>query len=146
MPTPEETKEIVRRFDQEVFNAHDLDAADRMIADDFVEHEELPPGMPGGKAGVLALFEHMFKAFPDLTTEIRHLVASEDKVAIHSTMRGTDEGGFMPGMPATGKTFEIGAMDIVRVGDDGRLVEHWGFIDVMSAMIQLGHMPPPPSM
>lgn len=47
-------------------------------------------------------------------------------------------------MPPTGKAFEMGGIDILRVNDEGKVVEHWGIQDIMGAMGQLGLLPPPP--
>jgi steroid delta-isomerase-like uncharacterized protein len=144
MPTPEENKEIAREFGERAFNQKDLAYVEQMLSEDFVEHEEAP-GITPDRDGALQFFEHIAKAVPDLNFEIHHLVASGDRVAIHATFRGTDEGGLMPGMPGTGKQFEMGVIDIVRVDDEGKFAEHWGISDVMSAMIQLGHVQPPPA-
>jgi hypothetical protein len=50
-------------------------------------------------------------------------------------------GGFIPGMPATGKAYEVGAKYVVRVSEDGKIA----IVDAMGAMAQLGLLPPPPS-
>jgi predicted ester cyclase len=86
----------------------------------------------------------MFEAIPDAHGEITHIVASGDRVAVRTVMSGTDEGGFMPGMPATSKSFETTAIDILRFDDDGKVAEHWGLFDAMTAMMQLGLVPAPP--
>jgi predicted ester cyclase len=48
------------------------------------------------------------------------------------------------GMPATGKSVEVQLIDIIRFGDDGFAHEHWGVVDAMSMMQQLGAMPAAP--
>jgi predicted ester cyclase len=48
-------------------------------------------------------------------------------------------------MPATGKAYEMGAMYVVRVNEEGKIAEHWGIVDTMGAMAQLGLLPPRPS-
>lgn len=53
---------------------------------------------------------------------------------------GTNTGSFM-GMPATDKTIDIQAIDIVHIGEDGLAQEHWGIMDMMSMMQQLGLAP-----
>ena len=63
-------------------------------------------------------------------------------VAIRPTYRGTDEGGFIPNMPATGKAFEMEAMYMVRLNDEGQISEHWGVVDTIGTMRQLGLLPP----
>lgn len=50
-------------------------------------------------------------------------------------MTGTHEAEFM-GIAATGRRIE----DIIRVAD-GRAIEHWGEIDQMAMMQQLGAVP-----
>jgi len=86
----------------------------------------------------------MFEAVPDFHAEITHLVASGDRVAIRTLYTGTDQGGFMPGMPAIGKSFETTGIDILRVDDTGKCAEHWGQFDLMTVMMQLGLVPAPP--
>jgi predicted ester cyclase len=44
------------------------------------------------------------------------------------------------GIPATGKSVSIQVLDIIRVVD-GHIVEHWGLMDSMGLMQQLGALP-----
>ena len=92
--------------------------------------------IPVVKAVVTAL-----KAFPDFKATIKHLMAEDDKVVLHMTWTGTQKGEFM-GIPPTGKSVSIGVFDIVRVAG-GKLVEHWGQMDNMGMMQQLGVVPAP---
>jgi hypothetical protein len=46
------------------------------------------------------------------------------------------------GMPPTGKTVSFGVIDIIRIAG-GKFVEHWGIMDSMGMMQQLGAMPAP---
>lgn len=142
MTTPEENKEAMRRFYDEVFNKKNLDHARETISDDFVEHEAFP-GMPPGKEGAIKIFEMMIGGTPDMSAEVLDMVASGDRVAGRTITRGTDTGGFMPGMPPTNKPYSMESIDIVRFDDEGRAVEHWGIADAMGAMGQLGLLPPP---
>jgi predicted ester cyclase len=48
------------------------------------------------------------------------------------------------GIPATGKRVEVNLIDIIRFGDDGRAREHWGVIDQLAMMQQLGAIPAGP--
>jgi predicted SnoaL-like aldol condensation-catalyzing enzyme len=143
MPTPEEMRELNRRFVEEVFNQQRLDAAEELLADDFTEHADLPPGVTPDKAGALEWFKTAFGMSSDMKMEILNTIVSGDRIATHSRLRGTDTGGAMPGAPPTNKTFEIESMDIVRVNDEGKMTDHWGITDTMSMMQQLGHAPTP---
>ena len=67
------------------------------------------------------------------------MAADGDEVWIHHVSRGTHKGEWM-GMPATGKSIEVAAIDRVRVRD-GRMTEHWGVTDIMTMMQQLGAVP-----
>ena len=48
------------------------------------------------------------------------------------------------GMPATGKTVDVQLIDMFTFGDDGLVREHWGVIDLMGMMQQLGVVPAGP--
>jgi predicted ester cyclase len=141
MPTPEENMQSVRAFAEEVFGEKNLQYASDWLADDFVEHQVFPGTTPD-KAGATESYRIFFAASPNMTAEIHDMVAAGDMVAIQATYRGTDEGGFMPNMPATGKSFEMEAMYMVRINDEGQIAEHWGVVDTIGTMRQLGLLPP----
>ena len=85
-------------------------------------------------------------AYPDLRFDPEDVIESGDKVVVRARITGTNKGDFM-GVPASGKHIDIQAIDIVRFGDDGLVHEHWGVMDVMSMMQQIGAIPqgPPPA-
>jgi steroid delta-isomerase-like uncharacterized protein len=125
----------------ELVSAGDVDGFGEHVADDFVEHEELP-GLERSKEGVKQLF-HMYRAaFPDLRMEAQDVLASGDKVVARVRATGTHQGEFM-GMPATGKSIDVQLIDIIRFGDDGLAHEHWGVFDSLGMMQQLGAVPGP---
>src|SRR5262249_107746 len=119
--------------------AGDIDGFGELIAEDVIEHEEFP-GIPATKEGVLQFFRMYRAAFPDLRMEPEDIIASGDKVVGRVRVTGTNDGEFM-GMPATGRSIDIDLIDIVRFEDDGLGHEHWGVIDSMTMMQQLGLVP-----
>jgi len=120
-----------------LISKHDLDGFLDLVADDMIEHEELPfPDAPKGKAGVGALFQSMFDAFPDFEMTAEDTIVEGDRVVIRVTARGTHQGEFM-GIPPTGKRIEVPLIDISRIRD-GKIVEHWGVMDSGVMMQQLG--------
>ena len=143
MPTPDEMRALNQRFVEQVFNQQRLDAAEEMLADDFTEHADLPPGMTPDKQGALEWFKIAFGMSSDMRMEVLNTIVSGDRIASLSRLRGTDTGGAMPGMPPTNKTFEVESIDIMRVSDDGKFSDHWGITDTMSMMQQLGLAPSP---
>lgn len=60
------------------------------------------------------------KLIPDLTWELKEVVATEDKIVVRSEARGTPAGDFM-GVPHAGRSFAIMTLDLHTVRD-GRLV------------------------
>jgi steroid delta-isomerase-like uncharacterized protein len=126
----------------ERINAHDIDGFGELLADDFVEHE-VTPGLAPTKDGVKQFFTMYIAAFPDLHMERQDVVASGDKVVARVKCTGTNTGDFM-GMPATGKSVEVEAIDIIRFSDDGLAHEHWGLFDALGMMQQLGAIPEAP--
>jgi steroid delta-isomerase-like uncharacterized protein len=126
----------------QLINAGDIDGFGRQLADDFVEHEELP-GIPPTKAGVVQYFKVMLAAFPDMRMDVEDVIASGDKAVARLRVTGTNKGDFM-GMPATGKSVSVKLIDITRFGDDGLAREHWGVVDQLAMMQQLGVIPAGP--
>lgn len=127
-------KELLRRV-YDAISSRDLDALAELVADDVVEHEELP-GFEPTKDGVLKWFEHMISAFPDFEMLVDDILSEGDKVSVLGTMKGTQEGEFMD-IPATGNRVEVPFADFFRVAD-GKVAEHWGVTDTGAMMQQLG--------
>ena len=132
---PAENKRIAMRFYDEVVNAGDLSLIPELIADDFVDHEEIP-GLPRNREGVRQWVEMTRSAFPDLTITVMKIVGEDDEIWVHSRMTGTHRGEFL-GMPPTEKKVDVEAIDRVRVRD-GKAIEHWAVTDLMGLMQQLG--------
>ena len=144
MPPPEENAATVRELIQRVMNEGDIGFAEKTLSEAYVEHSPMPGGT-ADKAGAIAMFNMMRDQTPDMHIEIGDVIASGDKVAVHSTMSGTDTKGFMPGMPPTGKTFSLDAIDVFTFDEAGMNTEHYGVYDMMGAMGQLGLLPAPPT-
>jgi steroid delta-isomerase-like uncharacterized protein len=125
----------LRRIYEQV-NAHDIDGFRAHMADDFVEHEDLPGGVTS-RDGVIEWFTMLFSAFPDLKMTPEDVIAGGEKVVARVRLTATHSGDFM-GMPATGRPVDIQLIDIMRFEDDGLVHEHWGISDQAAMMQQLG--------
>jgi len=137
----EQNKELATRMIEEIFNRGNVDKVDEFLASDFVEREELPPGLQPGREGVKQLALMMRSAFPDLKATIEDAVAEADKVVVRWTCAGTHSGGELMGIPPTGRKVSVEVIDIMRVAD-GKFVEHWGLMDNAAMLQQLGAMRP----
>jgi steroid delta-isomerase-like uncharacterized protein len=113
-----------------------------LLAADFVEHEQLA-GLDPTREGVLAFFRMLRAAFPDMRFGVEDVIASGNKVVARVRVTGTHQGEFT-GIPATGKSIDAQLIDIMGMGDDGLCHEHWGVMDQLTLLQQLGVVPAGP--
>lgn len=140
MPDAPETinKASFGRFHDAV-NTGDLQLISKVI-DELVEPNALirtPAPIDGTGAGVLKqVWAMLLQAFPDLHLVVEDMIAEGDKVVVRNTVTGTHRGEYM-GLAPTGKSVTYSEIFIFRFVD-GRVVETWGVVDVLSLMKQLG--------
>jgi steroid delta-isomerase-like uncharacterized protein len=135
----EQNKTLVRHFIEEFLNQGNVDLAKEIVAPDFIENEQLPPGMPQGREGVEMITTMLHTGLPDFSATIEDIIAEDDRVMVRMTWSGTQTGEFM-GLPPSGKAMSVAIIDIFRLAE-GTIVEHWGVMDMMGMMQQLGAMP-----
>ncbi len=128
-------KKILCRY-YEAFNRGDFTEFDHIIADDYVEHEALPPRISPCREGMKDYMRLLRNAFPDIKFDIRDLVAENDKVWAHVVMKGTQRRDYR-GIPATGKRVEMEMVDIFRFSGT-QVVEHWSIAEQHTMVQQLG--------
>ena len=130
-----DTQKMIERIPLEVINNDKFELIDELYATDYVEHTP-QPGVPPTREGFKQTAMALKKAFPDLRYTIDDVVDGGDKIVHRLTASGTMKADFL-GMPATGKHATWTEIHIGRVVN-GRLTEHWGVIDQLSMLIQLG--------
>jgi predicted ester cyclase len=138
----EQSKALANRFVEEVINQGNIDRAGEFFAADYVDHVPAPPGFPTGIEGLKHCFTLFRQAFPDLHYTVDDTIVEGDKVVQRVTGRGTMKGEFL-GIPATGKQATWTEMHISRMGSEGKFVEHWGNVDQLGMLQQLGVIPVP---
>jgi steroid delta-isomerase-like uncharacterized protein len=126
--------EIARQFYETVFRIGDVGAVDEYLSADFLDHAPWP-GQAATRDGFRTGVMQMRAAFPDLSIEPVRIVEEGGKVAALVRVSGTQHGEFFH-HPATGRAFGIDAIDILRI-EDGKLIEHWGVMDVNGMLAQL---------
>lgn len=136
-------KDVEIRIPLEVFNQGKLEVIDEVMAPDMIEHMPTPPGMPTGIEGFKIFVRGFREAFPDLHYEVVQHFSDGDMVTAVAEASGTMKGDFA-GMPATGKTARWTEIHVSRVRD-GKVVEHWGVVDLMGMLVQLGLAPGAPA-
>ena len=137
-------KRSFRRIPEEIFNKGNLAAADEVMEPDYIEHIPMPPGFTPDRAGFKKFVGMWRNAAPDLQYTVTpftdtDLIGEGDKVVHRVVGRGTHRGEFL-GIAATGKKLLWTETHIGRYAS-GKLVEHWGQIDVLSILQELGVVP-----
>lgn len=131
----EQNKALYRKFTDEIIAKKNLAMIDELIAPNFVDHNPIP-GTPATRESMKQGLGMFLKAFPDLQSRNNFLVAEGDLVVGLDTTTVTHQGEFM-GIPATNKKIQINEIHIVRIAN-GKAVEHWGLVEEMAMMQQLG--------
>jgi steroid delta-isomerase-like uncharacterized protein len=130
---------VVRRFVDEVLNAHNAAAADDVLAPDHIlNYMLLPEPMVGAKAWEQSV-QNYFTAFPDMKVTIDDFVSQGDKVAARWTATATHTGPLM-GIPPTGRQVTWIGMGVYRIVD-GKIAEQWGIDDALGLMQRIGAIP-----
>jgi predicted ester cyclase len=137
----EENKSLIRSYFQAMDESRTGDWAilDDYIAEDFVAHNPLHPGVGLDREGMKQGAELFRIATPGARHEITMQVAEGDLVVSHIVGRGVHEGELL-GIPATHKEIETAGIVIHRVRE-GKIVEYWSVTDVARVLQQLGALP-----
>ena len=132
---PERARRLVERYYAEVWDAGRLDAADELLAPDFVGRE---PGNPTlrGPEGAKRIVRQLREGLPDLGVEIRAQHAEGGRVCTRYTANGTHSGNLLT-FPPSGRSVSVAGVVITRVSG-GRIVSDWAEVDVPGLMGQLG--------
>lgn len=135
----EQMKQATQRFLDMWFSGK-TDGVDEMVAENFVTHMEMPGVESTGVKKLKDMIAMATAAFSGNKLEGVHLIADGDQVVAHYTWKGVNSGGMGEGVPATNKPVEVKAVDVLRF-ENGKIVEHWGYMEEMKMMQQLGMMP-----
>jgi predicted ester cyclase len=135
----ETNKALIKRFIDEYQTGNDEQVLRDTISPQLVNRTPLSPDPPGGVEEVKAIFDMFHATFADFAVEILDQLAENDKVMTYKVFTGTHTGELF-GVPPTGRAVRFDVMDIVRIAD-GRIVEHWGMVDQLGLLRQLGALP-----
>ena len=123
------TLEMNKRFIERYFEAIKKDKSLATL-NQFIAEQPLKDHVAGYDA-----------VLPGYWLESDDMVAVGDKVAVRFTLHGTHKGEFM-GVPPTGKRVSFQGLIIYQI-KEGRIVDHWMQVDMVSFMQQIGALPAP---
>jgi predicted SnoaL-like aldol condensation-catalyzing enzyme len=107
---PQQSKQIVREFYELAFNGkRPADAVERYVGSNYTQHN---PQAPDGTEAFIQFATGFAAQFPDLSIDIKRIVAEDDIVVTHGLLKtSADDPGTV-------------AADFFRL-EDGKIVEHW---------------------
>ena len=114
--TAADTRAVVRRLIEEVYQQRRLDLTGECFAPRYVDHS---PASGPDRSGLTAWLDTLSNTFQDLTVSIDHLLVQGELALVLLSWRGRS---------AAGEPLELGTAELFRV-ESGLVVEHWDVID-----------------
>lgn len=134
-----DAREVLRRFNEEVFGEGRVELIDELVHEDFVDHTGVQG--PMDREGLKDFVRAVHAALSDCEATLERVVVEGDQVAWRWSQRGRHTGEFM-GIPPSGNEIEVTGNDL-GVMREGKLAEEWGEMDMLSLMTQLGAVESP---
>jgi steroid delta-isomerase-like uncharacterized protein len=126
---------VARAWAQAAWQQHDLDAAARFLANDWIGHYA-GLGEAHGRDGFKRVGGAFLAAFPDMQIELEESLAAGEKLVRRVSWTATHSGTFL-GIPATGRSVAVREMIILRV-TGGKIAEEWETADLLGLLQQVG--------
>ncbi len=136
----EENAARYRRWFDEGCSQGNIDLVDELYSPEYVTHS-IGPDLPPTREGLKMFIGALRQGLPDLNCPVEDVVAAGDRVAGRFSIQGTHTGTLL-GIPASGKSVNVGVMVIARFDEAGKWVEDWNAWDQLGLLRQIVVIPP----
>jgi predicted ester cyclase len=131
-------EQLIQRIFDEIINDGNVDAADELMTEDFVDHGPMGDQNRDDFKQLVTMWR---TAVPDVHCAVEDIFSEGDNVAWIVRVTGTHTGE-MVGIPPSGRSIELVSPNIGRVRD-GRAAEHWADQSMFQFLSQIGAIPVP---
>jgi len=139
---PMDSKAIVRRLYEDVWNKRKLEIVSDLISPSHALHDNNSSGSAVGPEAYRAQIAIFLAAFPDLRFTVEDTVVEKDKVAASWTISGTHKGEFW-GVRPTNRKMSLEGITIHHIAH-GKIIDSYISSDTVGLMRQLGLVPARP--
>jgi predicted ester cyclase len=129
-------KEVIMAS-MEGINSHNADAVLKYAAPNSIDYGDGSDKPCSNVDSIKMMMTSWMNAFPDVKAEKLTYVADGDMVMVYGWWSGTFKKDFM-GMKATNKPYKMYDVDIFKMTDDGKVLEHRNTVPFSVMMEQVG--------
>ncbi len=121
----EQNKATVKAFYDLAFNQNKpQEAIEKYTGDSYIQHN---PGVVDGKQGFIDYFTRMANEYPGKKLSFVHVIAEGDYVVTHTRQEWPGDNDWA-------------TIDIFRLNDNGKIVEHWDTVQRVPDEIKHGNV------